>query len=105
MIETTPVKGWFSKMRLLWLHGASDANQFPGDESPVWTGNDPLGNLCGDASVKTKLSDGSAGYMTRSGAGHNRIIKIKQENVQRLPSPQGQSQVDLQAIPSDRQTP
>lgn len=47
-IDTTPVEGWFSKMRLLKLHRAVDANQFPGDESTVWTGNDPLGILCGE---------------------------------------------------------
>jgi hypothetical protein len=51
MIDTTPVKGWFSRMKLLKLHGAADANQFPGDERTVWTGNDPLGILCGDASA------------------------------------------------------
>jgi transcriptional regulator with XRE-family HTH domain len=51
MIDTTPVKGWFSRMKLLKLHGAADAKQFPGDERTVWTGNDPLGILCGDASA------------------------------------------------------
>jgi hypothetical protein len=50
-IDTTPVEGWFSKMRLLKLHGAVDANQYPGDESTVWTGRDPLGILCGDANA------------------------------------------------------
>jgi hypothetical protein len=49
--DTTPVEGWFPKMKLLQLHGVADANQFPGDESTVWTGNDPLGILCGDASA------------------------------------------------------
>jgi hypothetical protein len=51
VIYTTPVKGWFSKMRLLKLHGAAGASQFPGDESTVWTGNDPLGILSGDANA------------------------------------------------------
>jgi transcriptional regulator with XRE-family HTH domain len=49
--DTTPVEGWFSKMRLLKLHGVADANQYPGDESTVWTGRDALGILCGDASA------------------------------------------------------
>lgn len=49
--DTTPVEGWFSKMKLLKLHGVADANQYPGDESTVWTGRDPLGILCGDASA------------------------------------------------------
>jgi DNA-binding XRE family transcriptional regulator len=49
--DTTPVEGWVSKMRLLKLAGVFDANQFPGDESTVWTGRDLLGILCGDASA------------------------------------------------------
>jgi transcriptional regulator with XRE-family HTH domain len=49
--DTTPVEGWFSKMRLLKLHGVADANQYPGDESTLWTGRDALGILCGDASA------------------------------------------------------
>ena len=55
VIDTTPVKGWFSKMRLLKLHGAVDATQLPGDESTVWTGNDPLGIFCGDVSAHYEL--------------------------------------------------
>lgn len=55
VIDTTPVNGWFSKMRLLKLHGAADATQFPGDESTVWTGNDPLGILCGDVNAHYEL--------------------------------------------------
>jgi hypothetical protein len=47
--DTTPITGWFSMMKLLKLHGVADANQFPGDESTVWIGRDPLGILCGDA--------------------------------------------------------
>jgi transcriptional regulator with XRE-family HTH domain len=49
--DTTPVEGWLSKMRLLKLRGVVDANQYPGDESTVWTGRDALGILCGDAST------------------------------------------------------
>lgn len=47
--DMTPVEGWLSKMKLLKLRGVVDANQYPGDESTVWTGRDPLGILCGDA--------------------------------------------------------
>ncbi len=50
--DTTPVNGWFSKKRLLKLHGVVEANQFPGDESTVWVGNDPLGILCGDVNAQ-----------------------------------------------------
>jgi hypothetical protein len=56
VIYTTPVKGWFSKMRLLKLHGAADASQFPGCESIVWTGNDPLGILSGDANLHSEAA-------------------------------------------------
>jgi hypothetical protein len=49
--DMTPVKGWFPKMKLLQLHGVAGSNEFPGDERTVWTGRDPLGILCGDAST------------------------------------------------------
>ncbi len=52
--DVTPIEGWISKMKLVKVGGVLDADQYPGDESTVWAGRDPLGVLTGDANAGCK---------------------------------------------------
>jgi transcriptional regulator with XRE-family HTH domain len=49
--DVTPVEGWISKMKLMKLSGALNADLYPGDESTVWAGRDLLGVFTGDANA------------------------------------------------------